>query len=321
MVELQHRRHARGHADRVGRECSGVREHVAGRLRVEHIHDFGAAGDGANGKSTADDLAQRGHVGRDAVARLQAGVLGPERDDFIEHQQHPVARGPLAQRGNELDIRRTQADAVRHQVDQYAREVLGVLVQDRQRALGIVERKDNDVLERGLGCPVHQRNAARMVDAAPGRRRGALAHLGVVVDAVVGALGLGDLRPPGKCAGRLQRDHDRLRARVHEAHLLERAVAAAQVLGIAHLDLGSHHERGAAGHLLRHRLDDLGAGVAVDEGRHVVGEVDARDALEVGHAAALAALDVGRATRPQDRVAADAAGKDFEGPLVEGGAA
>ena len=93
------------------------------------------------------------------------------------------------------------------------------------------------------------------------------------------------------------------------------------MLGIAHLDLGSHHERGAAGHLLRHRLDDLGAGVAVDQGRHVVGEVDARDAIEVGHAAALAVLDVGRVTRPQDRVAADAAGKDFEGPLVEGGAA
>ena len=68
-------------------------------------------------------------------------------------------------------------------------------------------------------------------------------------------------------------------------------------------------------------MDDLGAGVAVDQGRHVVGEVDARDALEVGHAAALAALDVGRVTPPQDRVPADAAGKDFEGPLVEGGAA
>jgi hypothetical protein len=89
------------------------------------------------------------------------------------------------------------------------------------------------------------------------------------------------MRDAREGARRLERDHERLGARVHEANLLEGRAARAEMLGVLDLGLGRHHERRAALELLGHGLDDGGKRVPVDERGHVVGEVDARDALEV----------------------------------------
>jgi hypothetical protein len=73
--------------------------------------------------------------------------------------------------------------------------------------------------------------------------------------------------------------------------------------------------------LLGHRRDDRRGGVAVDQRGHVVGEVDAFDALDVGDAAALAMVGVERVRLAQDGVAAHAARAGHAGALVELGAA
>jgi hypothetical protein len=83
------------------------------------------------------------------------------------------------------------------------------------------------------------------------------------------------------------------------------------MLRVEHFGFGRHHERGATGHLLVNDPNDLGMSVPVDEGGHVVGKVNAGDAVEIGDAATLAVRGVGWVRGAKNSVARDSPGEDF----------
>ena len=76
---------AGGHGDGVGAEGAALEE-AGGALRVvEEVHEVGAATEGAH-REAADDFAEAGQVGGDAVDFLQTADVGAEGDDFVEDQ-------------------------------------------------------------------------------------------------------------------------------------------------------------------------------------------------------------------------------------------
>ncbi len=185
-----------------------------------------------------------------------------------------------------------------------------MLVEDRQSGIRVIERQHDDLLQDALGGPLGQRHGSGVVRATPVLRRRRLADLGVVVGPVIAPFDLHETVPAGEGARRFQGRHHRLGAGVHEADLVEARRTTAHVPGELDLHLGRHGERGAALQLRRHRLDDRRMGVAVDQRRHVVGEVDTLHAVDVDDAAAARPLGVEGMGGAQQGVAADAAGQN-----------
>ena len=89
------------------------------------------------------------------------------------------------------------------------------------------------------------------------------------------------------------------------------------MFGVRHLALGRHHECRAPLQLLRDRLDDGRIRMTVDERGHVVGKVDARDAVEIRDPAPFAMRRIRRPGLPQHCIAADAPGHHLLGTLEE----
>ena len=86
---------AGGHGERIAAERAGL---VDGPERRELIHDVGAAAEGADGQAAADDLAEGGEVGADAVEFLRSAEGHAEAGhDFVEDEQRAVLRGERAQ--------------------------------------------------------------------------------------------------------------------------------------------------------------------------------------------------------------------------------
>ena len=78
-----------GGGQRVAGQRSGV-EHRA--QRRQRLHDLAASTDGADRQPAADDLAERGQVGRHVVHGLRTAVTEAEAgDDLVEHQQRADA--------------------------------------------------------------------------------------------------------------------------------------------------------------------------------------------------------------------------------------
>ena len=97
---------------------------------------------------------------------------------------------------------------------------------------------------------------------------------GVFVRAVVAAVELGDLAAAGERAGGLNGHHHRLGARVREAELLDAGDALDQQFGEADLALGRKGNRGAERELAGDGLHDARVGMAVDQRRVIVHEVE-----------------------------------------------
>ena len=70
---------------------------AAGPARIVDGHDVGAAAEGAHRQPAADDLAEAGEVGLDAVHFLHAAGREPEGDHLVEHEQHAALGGDRAQ--------------------------------------------------------------------------------------------------------------------------------------------------------------------------------------------------------------------------------
>ena len=75
--------------------------------------------------------------------------------------------------------------------------------------------------------------------------------------------------------------------------------------------------RGSALDLLGNGLNDRGIGVPMDQRCHVVRTIDARNTIEIGQAAALAEVRIGRMWLPQYRVATYASRQHVLGALEE----
>ena len=84
---LLHGGEPRSHAHRIGIERAGMVDlRVTRRAAVEHGHELGLARRGANRQPAADDLAERGHVGRDTHDSLRAVVTDAGREDLVEDE-------------------------------------------------------------------------------------------------------------------------------------------------------------------------------------------------------------------------------------------
>ncbi len=195
-----------------------------------------------------------------------------------------------------------------HQVDEHACDVVAVTVEDLQRPLHVVERKDHDIVEHPTRGAVGDRDALGCIDATPVGGGCGLADLGEVVGAVVGALHLGDLGPPRERPRHLEGGHDGLGSGVYEPDLFKAVVPRAEVFRVADLGLCGHRVGGSAGHLVCDRCDDGRMSMTVDEGGHVVGKVDPLHAIDVGDATTLGVCGIHRTGTAQHSVAAHATG-------------
>ena len=184
----------------------------------------------------------------------------------------------------------------------------------------VVEGDDHRVLQQPGGGPLRVAHRARPV-GAPVLRVGVEARLGIVVGAVVDALALRDLGPPGVGPRALDGVHHGLGAGVGEADALQRRRAAADLLGQLDLALGRERQRHEALGLADDRLDDGRVRVAEELDRVVVDEVDPLDPVHVGDAAALGLARVDRVGRELGEAAGAAAGEHRPRPVAERGGA
>jgi hypothetical protein len=73
-------------------------------LGVKCGHDVGASSKGADRKATADQLAERGEIGGDAVGETKAAEGETERDDLVDNHERAVAGSELANGVDELGV-------------------------------------------------------------------------------------------------------------------------------------------------------------------------------------------------------------------------
>ena len=205
-----------------------------------------------------------------------------------------------------------------HEIQQDTGDLIGVTVKNGNGPIRVVVGNDNHIVENGLRCAESDGHRRGPVKVAPVARPSGLADFGIIVEAVVGTFGFGDLGPPGEGPGRLERAHDRLGAGVDESDFLEVGVAGADVLSETHLDLGGEGGRGSFSKLVSDGGDDGGVGVAVDEGGHVVGKVDALGTVHVGDSAPISSGRVKGMGGADGAVAAGPSRHYPQGPLVQG---
>ena len=75
---------ARGQRHGVGVECPSVGDCSSPIGWVKEGHDVFAASKGSNGHTSADDLAQSGHIGHHAIELLGSACSHPEALHLVE---------------------------------------------------------------------------------------------------------------------------------------------------------------------------------------------------------------------------------------------
>ena len=119
----QHRQPGRGR-ERVPGQRPGLVD-VADRRQP--LHQLGATAEGRERQTAADDLAEDGQVGQDAVALLRAAARDAEAGDhLVEDEQRAGRVAQLPQRLEEAGLRRNDAHVARDRLDDDRGEPLPV---------------------------------------------------------------------------------------------------------------------------------------------------------------------------------------------------
>mmetsp|Transcript_45647 Transcript_45647/g.87311 ORF Transcript_45647/g.87311 Transcript_45647/m.87311 type:complete len:245 (-) Transcript_45647:703-1437(-) len=127
---------ARCHGQRVARERACL---VHGPGRRHHLHDLLLPAVRPDRQTPADHLAHGGHVGGDAPVLLCATVRDAEsRHHFIEAEHRAVLGGELAQPLQELELGHDEPRVSHHRLQNDARNVLWVLLEDLLHRLQVV---------------------------------------------------------------------------------------------------------------------------------------------------------------------------------------
>ncbi len=142
--QLAQHRQTRSQGHRVAGEGAALADAPPGR-RIVPVHDVGAPAEGAHREAAADDLPERGQVGRDPVVLLRAAARQPEADDLVEDHQHAVPGGDLAHAADEVR-RQIQDPALGIQHD--ARQLGGMLADQPLGRLQVAERQHHRVGHR-----------------------------------------------------------------------------------------------------------------------------------------------------------------------------
>ena len=85
------------------------RHDIAVAVGVHDAHDLGAACHRTDGESAADDLAERGEVGGEAVVLLRAAVAVAKGHHLIGDQQRLVAGSPSPVGRSHIRVRQSTA--------------------------------------------------------------------------------------------------------------------------------------------------------------------------------------------------------------------
>ena len=156
----------------------------AGPARVVGGHDVGASAEGAHRQAAADDLAEAGQVGTDAVHLLQAARGEPEGDHLVEDEQDAALGGDLAQSLEEGRGRRAARPV----------PVIGSTM-TAASSWRWARMSDGGAIEVVEDADDHLADGARRQAGRHGVERRRDAHRHLVVGTVIAAGHLEDLRP------------------------------------------------------------------------------------------------------------------------------
>ena len=174
--QLGERRQPRRHRQRIGVERSAVADAVVSP-RVEQRHHVGAAAERADRQPAADDLAQRGQVGRDAVATLRAVVADAEGDDLVEDEQRARVVRELSKEREELVRRRHDAARPEHRLDDHRRQIVQMRLERSARSFDVVEGRDDKRLRDRVGnARTARRDERRPRECSPRSRASRGSH-------------------------------------------------------------------------------------------------------------------------------------------------
>ena len=305
------------HRGRGGHPVAGVRPAVADVVGQD-VHDLGPAAEGGRRVAVAHRLGEggqvRGHpeeLGGPAPGEPEAGL------DLVEDEQAAELLGERPHALVEALPRQDRLGVAQDRLDDHGGDVLALALEDPAKGLQIVERDRDDGLGDLLGDTPAPGQADRVVTIAE------LRHVvrpdadqGVVVDAVVLALELHDLRAAGEAARDPHRVHRALGPRDGHPDLLDPAGQLLDELSGQDLVLAGEAEADAPPHPLVDVIVDPLVGVAEDDRAVAHPEVDELVAVEVPDVPALAPIDVDRVLAPGPEVGIGAARQGLERPPV-----
>src|SRR5207244_1262324 len=112
-----------GHGEGIAAERAGLIDGAEGR---DQVHDLRRPAVGADGEAAADDLAERGEVGRDVEALLRAAEGEAEAGhDLVEDEERAVVLRDLAQEPQVASGGRDTAHIADYRLDDDAGDVIG----------------------------------------------------------------------------------------------------------------------------------------------------------------------------------------------------
>ena len=195
---------------------------------VVHPHDVVAAAECADCETAANNLAQRGHVGGDAVVFLGTARGYAEADNLVEYQHDAVFGGELPQHCQEIVAGGQHSHGAEHGFDDDGRQLVLVALQNLPRGFCLVEGNHHHGFEHAVGQTFGGGQGVGM-QAFTGLA-GVYAYTDAhdVVAAVVAALGLGDEAAACEGPGGADGVERGLSARVGETHQVEARNALAE---------------------------------------------------------------------------------------------
>mmetsp|Transcript_1349 Transcript_1349/g.3817 ORF Transcript_1349/g.3817 Transcript_1349/m.3817 type:complete len:483 (+) Transcript_1349:151-1599(+) len=281
LLEDVHRLNARAHRERVARESASL---VHRARRRDLLHDLLLAGVRTDGEAATDDLAEGGEVRLDAPVLLRATVRDAESGHhLVEHEDGAIGVAELAQAGEELLVRNDEARVADDALEDHARDLALVCLEERLHRLEVVVRRNERRLRRALGHTGRVRQAERSDAGARGNEEG----VGV---AVVAAVELDHLLALGVRAHQAEHTHAGLGAGVGEAHHLHRRHRVDDHLRELVLERTGSAERRALVHGLLDRIQHAIVRVAHDRRAPRADVVDVLVAVDVIRLAALHAV-------------------------------
>ncbi len=201
VVKQVERFPARAHGQRIARQRPRLIDRAE---RRDLIHQLRAAAVGGGGQPAADDLAEAGQVGLDAVARLGAAPVHAEPGhDLVENQHDPERAGEFAQTLEVTGCRRDDPHVAGDGLDDQSGDFRATILQQPLDGGGVVER--NHV--RQLGQRLRHSGTARQTERHHARTRVDQKRIDVTV---VAAFDLDHLVAARRPARQADRRHRRL---------------------------------------------------------------------------------------------------------------
>ena len=257
LLEVGEGGDAGGHGEGVSAEGSGL---VDGAERGELVHDFGAAAEGSDGESSADDFAQGREVGADLGELLHAAEGDAEAGhNFVEDEERAFAGGDVAEGLEVAGLGQDAAHVSGDGFDDDAGDFVFVGGEGGFNGGGVVVGQGEGELGDLVG------DAGGAGDAEGGEAGAGFGEESVGV-AVIAALEFDDVVAAGEGAGEAQGRHGGFGSGGDEAEFFNGGDGAGDELGEVGFGGGGGAETGAGGGGLLDGLDDGREGVSEDHG-------------------------------------------------------